>query len=117
MVTDDPDLVDCFVHLPVQQEAPFQMDFQTIAEAEVQDAALLQRAQSQPLRVQQRLLAPGTRILLCHDTRWSVEDLSSQQFNPGRSEMVSFSFGPLWSFSPGRHPQDAFSSSPITIRL
>jgi hypothetical protein len=25
--------------------------------------------------------------------------------------MVSFSFGPLWSFSPGRHAQAAFSSS------
>jgi hypothetical protein len=62
MVTDDPDLLDCFVHLPVQQEAPFQMDFQTIADGQVQDAALLQHAQSQPLRVQQRLLVPGTQV-------------------------------------------------------
>jgi RNase H-like domain found in reverse transcriptase len=26
MVTDDPDLLDCFVHLPDQQDVPFQMD-------------------------------------------------------------------------------------------
>jgi hypothetical protein len=87
MVTDDPDLLDCLVHLPVQQEAPFQMDFQTIAEAQLQDAALLQHAQSQPLRVQQRLLVPGTQVYCyvttpggpwkIHDARWSVEDLSS----------------------------------------
>jgi hypothetical protein len=34
--------------------------FQTIAEAQAQNAALYQHAHSQPLRVQQRLLIPGT---------------------------------------------------------
>jgi hypothetical protein len=48
MVTDDPDLRDCFVHLPDQQGVPFQMDYRTIAQAQSQDAALLQQSQSQP---------------------------------------------------------------------
>jgi hypothetical protein len=30
-VTDDPDLLDCFVHLPDQYEVPFNMDFHTLA--------------------------------------------------------------------------------------
>jgi hypothetical protein len=62
MVTDNPDLLDCFVHLPDQQGVPFQMDYHKIAEAQLQDAALLQQAQSQPQRVQQRLLAAGTQL-------------------------------------------------------
>jgi hypothetical protein len=64
MVTDDPDLYDCFVHLPDQQDVPFRMDYQTIAEAQSQDAALLQQSQSQPHKVQRRNY-DGTP-LLCH---------------------------------------------------
>jgi transposase InsO family protein len=62
IVTDDPELLDCFVHLPDQHEIPFQMDYQTIAEAQVQDAVLLQQAQAKPLQVQRRLLAPGIHV-------------------------------------------------------
>jgi hypothetical protein len=60
MVTNEHDLLDCFVHLPDQQNVPFQMDLQTIAEARLQDAVLLQQAQAKPQQVQRRLLAPGT---------------------------------------------------------
>jgi hypothetical protein len=42
IVTDDPDLLDCFVHLPDQHSVPFNMDFQMLAEAQVRDAVLLQ---------------------------------------------------------------------------
>jgi transposase InsO family protein len=54
MATDEPDLLDCFIHLPDQQDVPFHMDFQTIAQAQLQDAALLQQSMSQPHKVQQR---------------------------------------------------------------
>ncbi|KAG7346017.1 reverse transcriptase RNA-dependent DNA polymerase [Nitzschia inconspicua] len=65
MVTDDPDLCDCFVHLPDQQDVPFQLDYKTIAEAQSRDAALQAEAQSQPMRIQKKLLAPGTEVF-CH---------------------------------------------------
>ena len=58
---DNPDLLDCFVHLPDQQGIPFRMDYQTIAEAQMQDATLLQQRQTQPQKVQQRLLATVTQ--------------------------------------------------------
>jgi hypothetical protein len=62
MATDEDDLLDCFVHLPAQQDVPFQMDYHTIAQAQMQDAALLQQSQSQPLKVIQKLLAPNTSV-------------------------------------------------------
>ncbi|KAG7355485.1 reverse transcriptase RNA-dependent DNA polymerase [Nitzschia inconspicua] len=65
MVTDDPDLLDCFVHLPAQQDVPFLMDYQTIAEAQARDAALTAEARSQPLKIQKKLLAPNTEVF-CH---------------------------------------------------
>ncbi|KAG7366313.1 hypothetical protein IV203_028983 [Nitzschia inconspicua] len=65
MVTDDPDLLDCFVHLPAQQDVPFLMDYCTIAEAQARDAALTADAQAQPLKIQKKLLAPNTEVF-CH---------------------------------------------------
>jgi hypothetical protein len=41
------------------------MDFQTLAEAQVRDAVLLQQAQTRPLQVQRKLLAPGVYVY-CH---------------------------------------------------
>jgi transposase InsO family protein len=67
MVTDEPELLDCFVHLPDQQNVPFQMDYPTIAETQLQDAVLLQQAQATPQKVQRRLLAPGT-LVYCYIT-------------------------------------------------
>jgi hypothetical protein len=46
IVTDDYELLDCFVHLPDQHEVPFLMDSQKIAEAQAQDAVLLQQVSS-----------------------------------------------------------------------
>jgi transposase InsO family protein len=62
ILTDDPVLLDCFVHLPDQYNVPFQMDYMTIAEAQVRDAVLLQQSQAKPLQVQRRILAPGTYV-------------------------------------------------------
>jgi transposase InsO family protein len=62
MAIDDADLCDCFVHLPDQYGVPFRMDFDTIAQAQAQDAALLAQAQTEPLRIRRRLRAPGIHI-------------------------------------------------------
>jgi transposase InsO family protein len=62
MAIDDDDLLDCFVHLPGQQNIPFRMDYQTIAEAQAQDAALLQHAEKEPTKIGQQLLAPNVHV-------------------------------------------------------
>jgi transposase InsO family protein len=62
MATDDDNLLDCFVHLPGQQNIPFRMDYQSIAAAQAQDAALIQHAQKDPTRIGQQLLAPNTQV-------------------------------------------------------
>lgn len=61
-IADDDDLTDCFVHLPAQQQVPFNMDYNTIAAAQAQDAELLQRAQRDPNRFARQLLAPNTEV-------------------------------------------------------
>jgi hypothetical protein len=55
-------LLDCFIHLPAQQGIPFQMDFQTISDAQLQDAALLQEAQVNPCKFSQQMLAPNIQV-------------------------------------------------------
>jgi hypothetical protein len=62
MAIDDDDLLDCFIHLPAQQVIPFQMDFQTISDAQLQDAALLQEAQVNPGKFSQQMLAPDIQV-------------------------------------------------------
>jgi transposase InsO family protein len=62
MAIDDDDLLDCFIHLPAQQGIPFQMDFQTISDAQLQDAALLQEAQVNPGKFSQQMLAPNIQV-------------------------------------------------------
>ncbi len=51
MAIDDDDLRDCFVHLPGRQNIPFRMDYQTIATAQEQDAALLQHMEREPTNI------------------------------------------------------------------
>ena len=41
-------LLNCFLHLPVQDSLPFQLDFKSIAEAQAQDAELTELKQSKP---------------------------------------------------------------------
>ena len=40
MAIDDPNLIDCFVHPPVQTDQPFVLDYETIADAQQRDASL-----------------------------------------------------------------------------
>jgi RNase H-like domain found in reverse transcriptase len=77
MVTDDPDLLDCFVHLPDQQDVPFQMDYQTIAQAQAQDNELLQQLQTQPYNMQQRF---WHQTLMCTATDLPLVDLGGSIF-------------------------------------
>jgi hypothetical protein len=62
IITDDPALLDCFVHLPEQQNVPFSMDFATIAAAQEQDHDLLQQAQARPNRFTRKLLAANANV-------------------------------------------------------
>ena len=62
MAIDEDNLLDCFVHLPAQQNVPFQMDFITIAALQAQDAALVQHAQTSPHKVALDLMAPNVHI-------------------------------------------------------
>ncbi len=109
IITDDPALLDCFVHLPDQQDIPFQMDYQTIAEAQVQDAALLQQAQAKPLQVQRRLLAPGIHVY-CYIASpggpWKIFLPTNlpYQFVAQCGALVSFSLGTLRHLQVSRHP-------------
>ena len=56
MALDNDDLLDCFVNLPAQQGAVFQIDYATIALNQQQDQDLLQHAQQEPNKVVQMLL-------------------------------------------------------------
>jgi transposase InsO family protein len=63
IITDEPALLDCLVHLPEQQNVPFSMDFVTIAAAQNQDIDLAQQAQASPHKFQRRLLATDTEVM------------------------------------------------------
>jgi Integrase zinc binding domain len=75
MAIDDADLSDCFVHLPDQQGVPFRMDFETIAQAQAQDAALLVQIQAEPLRIRQRARAPGINLYCYSATPGGLEKI------------------------------------------
>jgi hypothetical protein len=108
MANDDDDLLDCFVHLPGQQNVPFQMDYQTIAAAQAQDAALLQHAQKEPTCVGQQLLAPNVQVY-CY--------VSSHKLTNRHCPVVSSSPRARGNLSTGRHPQDALFPSSLAANL
>lgn len=62
MATDEPDLRDCFVHLPVQQGNPFVADYENIARAQDRDADLQALARQHPEHYVQHLLAPDVNV-------------------------------------------------------
>jgi transposase InsO family protein len=62
MAVDDDCLLDCFVNLPDSENVPFSMDYQTIADAQMRDAHLIQLAQEQPTRYAQQMLAPDIEV-------------------------------------------------------
>lgn len=65
MVIDDSDLLDCFVHLPLAEDVPFEMDYRTIAASQARDADLLDRLQNKPNRYVRKQLAHDVN-LICH---------------------------------------------------
>jgi len=62
MAIDDPDLIDCFVHLPAQQGLNLSLDYESIAEAQERDAVLQAAAENDPQRYVRQLLAPDTLV-------------------------------------------------------
>jgi RNase H-like domain found in reverse transcriptase len=110
MAIDDDDLLDCFVHLPDDQGIPFRMmDYETIAEAQVQDAALLQGAHpsgaTTPCRTERA-------SLLLRATTWrSLENIHSNGLASRHRSMVSLGAQTRWHFAIGRHALDALPSS------
>ena len=62
MAIDDPQLLDCFVHLPHDAGIPFVLGYDTIAAAQQRDADLLELAQQHPTTYVRQLLAPNTQV-------------------------------------------------------
>jgi hypothetical protein len=74
-LADDDDLLDCFVHLPLSENVPFVLDYQSIAQAQAGDAQLQLLRNSTPAKFQQQLLAPNTSIWCYTDDpnqRWKI---------------------------------------------
>ena len=62
MAIDDDDLLDCFIHLPGDQEVPFVLNYQTIRDAQVKDARLVALQQAKPKSYADQLLGPDTTV-------------------------------------------------------
>jgi hypothetical protein len=62
IATDDDDLLDCFIHLPMTENVPFVLDYGRIAQAQGGDAHLMQSRQQHPNKFINNLLAPNTHI-------------------------------------------------------
>jgi hypothetical protein len=62
LASNDDNLIDCFVHLPMTENIPNVLDYRTIAQAQVGDARLLLLRNQHPNKCQQHLLAPGTQV-------------------------------------------------------
>ena len=62
IVTDNSDLLDCFVHLPNEDGLQFDLDYQTIRDAQVGDACLNVLHQNKPDSFAEQLLAPDVSV-------------------------------------------------------
>ncbi|CAJ1961137.1 unnamed protein product [Cylindrotheca closterium] len=58
----DLQLLNCFVHLPVQDSLPFVLDFKSIADAQTQDAELTELTQTKPQQYVQHTFAQDTQV-------------------------------------------------------
>jgi hypothetical protein len=61
-MVDDDDLIDCFVHLPDSAGVEFNLDCNTIAQAQNRDAKLQQLVARYPQKYVRNLLAPNTHV-------------------------------------------------------
>jgi hypothetical protein len=59
---DNDDLIDLFVHLPLLENVPFVLDYQSIAQVQTGDAHLQQLHNCTPAKFQQQLLALNISI-------------------------------------------------------
>jgi RNase H-like domain found in reverse transcriptase len=75
LLADDDDLIYLFVHLPLSENVPFVLDYQSIAQAQLGDAQLHQLRNSTPAKFQQQLLTPNISIW-CYtvdpNQRWKI---------------------------------------------
>jgi len=62
MAIDNTDLLDCFVHLPAAEGIPFDLDYQSIRNAQVGDACLEALRQDKPASFVEQLLAPDVSV-------------------------------------------------------
>jgi hypothetical protein len=62
MAIDDPSLLDCFVHLPDQAGVPFVLTYENMANAQAQDAELLQFVANEPNKFVSQMLAPNISV-------------------------------------------------------
>jgi hypothetical protein len=62
MAIDDPSLLDYFVHLPEQAGLPSVLTYENIAEAQAQDAELLQFVANEPNKLVPQMLAPNISV-------------------------------------------------------
>ena len=61
-IVNDSQLLNCFLHLPVQDSLPFRVDFKTIVEAQLQDAELTQLKQTKPQQYVLHTFAEDTQV-------------------------------------------------------
>jgi hypothetical protein len=58
LLTDNDDLIDLFIHLPLSENVPFVLDYQLIAQVQTGGAHLQQLHNRTPAKFQHQLLAP-----------------------------------------------------------
>jgi Integrase zinc binding domain len=71
----EDDLIDCFLYLPMLENIPFVLSYETIAQVQPGDAQLQQLCEKKPNKFIQQLLAPNT-TLWCYqatqDKLWRI---------------------------------------------
>ena len=65
MAMDDPNLIDCFVNLPLPDGACFVLNYNSISDAQSRDAELQNLAARFPTKYVRQLLAPNT-LVFCY---------------------------------------------------
>lgn len=76
MAIDDPEMLDCFVHLPASSGTPFTLDYREILDAQSEDARLIALREKEPERFSTQLLAPNTELVVYtaqpNGTPWKI---------------------------------------------
>ena len=78
-ILDDKEMLECFLNLPAQDEIPFALDLQQIAQGQNNDPELLQRRMQHPMQYPEQHFG-DIRILPFQPTpesRWKIAFLHS----------------------------------------